>query len=147
MSITHPVHFIPVFAANIHVTVAQLSVSQVHVFLSASSCMGIITSSFCATSCNRSLQLSLYRYSPCRLRRIMLEKWHLHFSLCISIVGLTCNASFIFIASCKIIFFLITQVALLKPWSSLIFKLGLLQHALKKVQFWPIKCTDIFCLV
>lgn len=34
MSITHPVHFIPVFAANIPVTVAQLSVSQVHVFLS-----------------------------------------------------------------------------------------------------------------
>lgn len=144
MSIIHPVHFIPVFAANIHVTVAQLSVSQVHVFPFTSSCMGIIAFSFCATSCNRSLQLSLCRYSCSRLRRII-WKWHLHF-LSISIVELKYNTSLIFIASCKILIFKITQAALLKPWSSLIFKLGPLQHALKNVQFWCIKCTDTFCL-
>lgn len=101
MSITHPMHFIPVFAANMHVTVARLSVSQVHVFLFTSRCMGIIVFSFCATSCNRSLPLSLYRYSCCRLRRIVLEKGHLLFFLCISIAVLKCNASLIFITSCK----------------------------------------------
>lgn len=46
MSITHPVHFISVFAVNIHVSVAQLSVSQVLVFLYNSRCMGIIIIAF-----------------------------------------------------------------------------------------------------
>lgn len=42
MSIACPTHFIPVFAANIHITAAQLSVSQVPVFLYTSRCVVFI---------------------------------------------------------------------------------------------------------